>query len=730
MEKIHPQRDKIPVYNPNGRYWVKLYHMGKLRRIEIDDMMPCSIYDEFCLPRTEKLEELWPAIITKALIKLYSYKNHSGEEIGDCAPFYALTGYIGERIFFPIQSGGAQGQSIHSSVKSSFKFGGVREMLEDEIEKMKLLENALKDDFYQNKQKILLCFRSYDRGRYDSAGENNLNKFKLKKEEKDIPSSENSHTIESNKSIKRSSERHNSVAITGSGFNNKLKQISSFDVRNQSNSPSTRDLLNKMKTLKPTGLTNISEAPIKKSPYIAFSSMNVAKVEKDFSKRNSQGFSLLNLANKMFPNENEKFEGKILFNCLYSLVELFDNRNFNMKRLQPLDFNDLKQRIQELKINYKQLTKEEKKAYILKVKDVKHAQKEEKQQRIEELKSSGKRLYFIKVRNNAMGCGNKLDFYCPYTDEEILMTKKCLLNNWDFPPPFYFEKNHVTLDKLSDANNLTMVQEYNNTMTIIRNQRKADSIVNSDMNISDELFDRKEAYGNNKVSGWSKDVYMQLINNNLDQYIIAKEPLQRESGVWLSISEFNHFFNNFIILHNPKFYKNKVLCDNTWQYYNTDIFEVDQEKTVFHLHPDEYYLMSGNANNKFDQNNSCLTIMFNPNMDEEVNFKDVEFYACFELRSKSGDFTEYITLTSYFHALQYDMLSRDEEYFLILRGGLFPVGFYMKILSDHNITNMSYSNYLLNFNDFKKFSFTIDYQPLEAVKFQMLTKFKLKVKVI
>ena len=89
----------MPVYNPSGRYWVKLYYMGKLRKIEIDDTMPCTKYDEFLLPKCESLEELWPALITKALIKLYFPKflhypnsplnNYNNEEVGgDTEWFY------------------------------------------------------------------------------------------------------------------------------------------------------------------------------------------------------------------------------------------------------------------------------------------------------------------------------------------------------------------------------------------------------------------------------------------------------------------------------------------------------------------------------------------------------------------------------------------------------------------------------------------------------------------
>jgi hypothetical protein len=95
-QKIYPQKNGVPIYNKNGHYIVKLYHMGKLRIVDIDDRMPVSHNDEFFLPRCDSLEEIWPALLTKALIKLYSYKIISNKfyEIGDSEPFYALTGYI------------------------------------------------------------------------------------------------------------------------------------------------------------------------------------------------------------------------------------------------------------------------------------------------------------------------------------------------------------------------------------------------------------------------------------------------------------------------------------------------------------------------------------------------------------------------------------------------------------------------------------------------------------
>jgi hypothetical protein len=32
------------VYNPSGRYWVRLYHLGKARKVEVDDVFPFNAF--------------------------------------------------------------------------------------------------------------------------------------------------------------------------------------------------------------------------------------------------------------------------------------------------------------------------------------------------------------------------------------------------------------------------------------------------------------------------------------------------------------------------------------------------------------------------------------------------------------------------------------------------------------------------------------------------------------
>ena len=71
-DRIYPKNEQgLPRYNPGGKYIVKLNVMGQERTVTIDDQMP--ILDDACLlPRTKDKAEIWPLLLTKALLKALS----------------------------------------------------------------------------------------------------------------------------------------------------------------------------------------------------------------------------------------------------------------------------------------------------------------------------------------------------------------------------------------------------------------------------------------------------------------------------------------------------------------------------------------------------------------------------------------------------------------------------------------------------------------------------------
>lgn len=93
-QKIYPQENGVPQLNKSGKYWVKLYYMGKSVRIEVDDRIPLGHNMKELFPTSMKSNEKWTLIVAKALVKLFMKANPTQSIVGSGLIIYALTGMI------------------------------------------------------------------------------------------------------------------------------------------------------------------------------------------------------------------------------------------------------------------------------------------------------------------------------------------------------------------------------------------------------------------------------------------------------------------------------------------------------------------------------------------------------------------------------------------------------------------------------------------------------------
>ena len=107
-------------------------------------------------------------------------------------------------------------------------------------------------------------------------------------------------------------------------------------------------------------------------------------------------------------------KNNIIYNYLYGADDFFSNENFNMKRLNFVDFSDLVKELEDKKVEFKRLPADKKRQYIIERKKLKLEKLDEKKRRIQCLRETGNNYNLIHIVNQTKDLP-QLEYFSEYT---------------------------------------------------------------------------------------------------------------------------------------------------------------------------------------------------------------------------------------------------------------------------------------------------------------------------
>eukprot|EP00053_Salpingoeca_punica_P017151 m.164194 g.164194 ORF g.164194 m.164194 type:complete len:791 (-) comp17129_c0_seq1:337-2709(-) len=99
LNSIYPQdANGTPIFNPYGKYFVRLFVNGAWRKVVVDDTLPVDATGNLLCSFSDDRDEFWVSIIEKAYLKVMGGYDFPGSNSG--VDLHSMSGWIPERLPF------------------------------------------------------------------------------------------------------------------------------------------------------------------------------------------------------------------------------------------------------------------------------------------------------------------------------------------------------------------------------------------------------------------------------------------------------------------------------------------------------------------------------------------------------------------------------------------------------------------------------------------------------
>lgn len=155
---------------------------------------------------------------------------------------------------------------------------------------------------------------------------------------------------------------------------------------------------------------------------------------------------------------------------------------------------------------------------------------------------------------------------CPFTNDEITVAKKCMLNKWEKPPDYEKRRQKYEMEMKKNAG-----EPHESFLSGEKGEKEE--------KVSEESKKEQEDFSSKKLENKEEEEEKQ-------EGAVIEPKTRAPGGLWVEASDIPHCFQYLIVFHNPKAFSNKICHKDLWGNSN-ESFIPNEEKFYIIIKPEE-----------------------------------------------------------------------------------------------------------------------------------------------